>query len=350
MSFYLPPSRYPDIQQQEQFYGELEEKLGAIPGVRTVGATTSLPLNTNESTGSFLVEGRAAPAPGERTLMPYRAISPDYFRATGIALLKGRAFDERDRAESTPVLVINETMARRIWSDENPLGRRIAFAEDGPWHEVVGVAADTKHYGLDEPARGAMYAPSLQRTWRWMSWRTFILRTGQAQHSLLALLPRVRNELKLADAELPIHAVDTLDAQVAGSMAANRFSLIILGAFADAALALASIGIYGVIAFAVGLRSREMGLRMALGASRANVVSLIVSQAMKKVWLGLAGGLVGAVLLTRFLASSLYGVEPTDATTLLLATIVLATVALGAVYWPARRATRLDPMLALRHE
>ena len=241
-------------------------------------------------------------------------------------------------------------MARRIWPDEDPLGRRLAFAEDGPWHEVVGVVADTKHYGLDEPARGAMYAPSLQRTWRWMSWRTFVLRTGQARHSLLALLPRVRNELRLADEELPIYAVDTLDAQVSGSMAANRFSLIILGAFAAAALALASIGIYGVIAFAVGLRSREMGLRMALGASRANVVSLIVSQAMKKVALGLAAGLVGAVLLTRFLSSSLYGVEPTDATTLFLATIVLATVALGAVYWPARRATRVDPMLALRHE
>ena len=350
VSFYLPSSRYPEIQQQEQFYGELEEKLRAIPSVRMVGATTSLPLNTNESTRSFLVEGRAAPAPGERTPMPYRAISPDYFRATGIALLRGRAFDERDRAESTPVLVINETMARRIWPDEDPLGQRLAFAEDSPWHEVVGVVADTKHYGLDEPARGAMYAPSLQRTWRWMSWRTFVLRTGEARHSLLALLPRVRNELRLADEELPIYAVDTLDAQVSGSMAVNRFSLIILGAFAAAALALASIGIYGVIAFAVGLRSREMGLRMALGASRANVVSLIVSQAMKKVALGLAVGLVGAVLLTRFLSSSLYGVEPTDATTLLLATFVLATVALGAVYWPARRATRVDPMLALRHE
>jgi len=163
-------------------------------------------------------------------------------------------------------------------------------------------------------------------------------------------LPRVRNELRLADEELPIYAVDTLDAQVSGSMASSRFSLIILGVFATAALALASIGIYGVIAFAVGLRSREMGLRMALGASRANVVSLIVRQAMKTVALGLAVGLVGAVLLTRFLSSSLYGVEPTDATTLFLATIVLATVALGAVYWPARRATRVDPMLALRHE
>ena len=347
VSLYLPPSRYPEIQKQEQFYGELEEKLRAIPSVRAVGATTSLPLNKNESTRSFLVEGRAAPAPGERTPLPYRAVSPDYFRATGIALLKGRAFDERDRAESTPVLVINETMARRIWPDEDPLGRRIAFAEDGPWHEVVGVVADTKHYGLDEPARGAMYAPSLQRTWRWMSWRTFVLRTSQAP---LALLPRVRNELRLADEELPIYAVDTLDAQVSGSMAASRFSLIILGAFAAAALALASIGIYGVIAFAVGLRSREMGLRMALGASRANVLSLVVGQAMKNVALGLAVGLVGAVLLTRFLSSSLYGVEPTDATTLLLATIVLATVALGAVYWPARRATRVDPMLALRHE
>ena len=347
MSVTLPSSKYPEIHQQTSFFAALMDRLGALPGVTSVGAVSDLPFGGQGSTRSFIVEGRPLPRPGEKVDLDYRAASPDYFRTMGIPLMKGRVFTDRDDADSSLVLVINQTMAELIWPNEEPVGQGIAFeGPEGPWFEIVGVVGDTKHFGLDEAAKGAMYAPYPQKSWAWMSWMTFVLRTGGEP---LSLAGSVRQEIKAMDHELPIR-LRTLEQQVASSVADRRFNLLLLGLFAAIAQILAAVGIYGVMGYAVNRRAHEIGLRMALGAEVGDVLRMVVGQGMRQVLIGVTIGLAAAFALTRLMSSLLFGVSATDPVTFGGVSLILAAVAFVACYIPARRATRVDPVVALRYE
>jgi putative ABC transport system permease protein len=265
----------------------------------------------------------------------------------GIPLIKGRVFTERDGADAPLVLVINQTMAELIWPDEEPVGQRISFeGPEGPWFEIVGVVGDTKHFGLDEAAKGAMYTPYPQKAWPWMSWMTFVLRTSLDPQSLVG---SVRQELRGMDPELPV-TLRTLEQQVASSVADRRFNLLLLGSFAAVALLLTAVGIYGVVAYAVARRAHEIGIRMALGAEVRDVLGLVVGQGMHQVLLGVAIGLAAAFASTRLMSSLLFGVSAADPTTFATVSLFLIAVSLAACTIPARRAAAVDPLVALRHE
>ncbi len=348
VSLELPASKYPEIHQHNAFFQELIERFQVLPGVDSVGAVSDFAMSGPATTRSFVVEGRPRPDAEGRIALPFRIITADYFRAMGIPLLKGRVFTRSDDADAPLVLIINQSMARLFWPDEDPLGQRIQFQwPDGPLYEVIGVVGDTKYLGLDEPTSGAMYVPFQQKTWVWARYMTYVLRTEADPHLLSAV---VREEVRILDADLPILAMRTVEEQVSRSLANRRFSLLLLGLFAAVALALAAVGVYGVIAYAVTQRTREIGLRMALGARRRNIVGTLLQQGMLLVAVGSAVGLVGALALSRSIETLIFEVDSTDPWTYLGVVLVISTVALVATLIPAFRASRVDPMVALRYE
>ena len=344
----LPSFKYPETHHYAAFHKELIERYQALPGVRSVAGVNDLPLGPLGATRSFIIEGRPLPGPGEKVPLPFIFVSPGYFRTMGIPLMKGRPITDRDDADALPVLVINQSMAKRFWPDEEPVGQRLSFqGQEGPWYEIVGVVGDTRQEGLDEPMQGTMYAPYTQNTWNWMRWMTLVLRMETEPMSLAAA---VRREVREMDPELPVLQVRTLEDQVADSVADRKFSLILLGSFAAIALVLAAVGIYGVMAYAVSQRTREIGLRMALGARMGEVVALVMRQGMRLVIIGIALGVAGALVLTRLMESLLFGVTATDPLTFVGVPLVLAAVAFLANLIPALRASRVDPITALRYE
>ncbi len=347
MQINLPQTKYAKDYKQANFFQEVLERISALPGVVSAGATTNLPF-IDDSQSDFSIEGRPdAKTPKDALIASYDSVSPDYFRATGIPIVKGRDFTVQDRNGALPVAVISETMAHRFFGGEDPIGlhiRRGDSEDNKPWMTIIGIAGDVRRYGLAERLRPEIYYPYLQQPQAAMS---LVVRTAADP---LSITPAVRHEVLAVDKDQPVYDIKTMDSLLAQSIASNRLSVWLLGLFAALALLLASIGIYGVIAYSVTQRTHEIGIRMALGASQRDVLKLVVGQGMILTLVGIAIGLVGAFALTRLMASLLFTVSATDPVTFAGISALLAFVALIACYIPARRAMQVDPMVALRHE
>ncbi|HZH90555.1 MAG TPA: ABC transporter permease [Pyrinomonadaceae bacterium] len=339
--------KYPDHAQRITLLQNLLQRASTLPGVEAVGVVNPLPLNGNFDAYGFDISGRAPAAPGEEPSADRRVITPDYFRAMSIPLQKGRPFSERDVRDATPVVVINETFARRYFADADPLGQRIVFtdAPDAPAREVVGVAADVRHAGLDAPAGLEYYVPFHQAPAVRV---TLVARTTAGDPA--SITPALRGLVREIDKDLPLWNVRTMNSLLSESVARRRFNMTLLGIFALVALLLASLGIYGVMSYLVTQRTHEIGIRLALGAQPADVLKMVLKQGMLLVACGIALGLVCAFALTRSMSSLLYGVSASDPRTFGLISLLLVVVAFAANYIPARRATKVDPMVALRYE
>jgi putative ABC transport system permease protein len=328
------------------FLRDLLPRLEALPSVQGVAVSNDLPLEGQDTTSNPEAEGRKRP-PGEELLMGMHVVNPGYFRAMGIPLLRGREFDARDVANSTPVMIINETAAKQLFRDADPIGKHIGGlfgSENDPQPEVVGVVGDVRHNGLSQPASLDGYAPVAQQPW------SYFCITLRVQGDPAALVTAVRKEVLAVDPDMPVYGVRTMDQVMGETLAQRRVTLILTGAFAGMALLLAAIGIYGVMSYGVTQRWHEIGVRVALGAQRGDIIRLIITEGMFLAVIGVLLGVVGALGVTRFLAGLLFGVEPADPLTFAAVMALLALVALAACYVPARRATRVDPMVALRYE
>ncbi|PYQ02909.1 MAG: hypothetical protein DMF82_14695 [Acidobacteria bacterium] len=330
-----------------QFYDQLAQRVRALPGVRTVGLTTVAPFSDGGNGQIFMIRGRE-PAPGQPNLVAQiRIVTPGYFPAIGTPLVRGRLIDETDTAGAAPVAVVDETLARRFWPDGNAVGREIRLGDASStnrWLTIVGVVASVKHGDVAEAAARYVYVPLAQDTTESMD---LVVRTDAAPAALAAA---IRRELQALDPTLPMYDVHTLERAVARSLGPWRLTNHLLLGFASAALLLAAIGIYGVMALSVSHRVNEFGIRQALGAAPADVFALVLGEGMRLVLLGMAIGLAGAVALSRFLGTLLFQVAPLDPPTFGAVAMVLAAIALAACYLPARRATATDPLVALRYE
>jgi putative ABC transport system permease protein len=347
MEVSAPRGRARESEQVAAFFQEVLNRIRAVPGVESAAASSNLPLGGGGFYLGrvFLLEGQPEPPAAPDQPAQWNVVSPDYFKALGLGLLRGRYFTEQDRANTTPVIIINETMAQRMFPAGDALGRRIrSWRDENLLREIVGVVRDVRHFGLDDELRGIVYVPHTQDSWRSMA---LVVRTaGESAGSLGA----IRQAIWSVDKDLAIAKVKTMSRTLAESVARPRFSMLLLGVFAAVALLLASVGIYGVMAYAVEQRTREIGVRMALGARGSDVLRMIVGHGMALALVGIAAGLAGAFALTRVMATLLYGVTATDPLTFALVPLLLAAVALLACYLPARRATKVDPMVALRYE
>ena len=334
----LPKAKYRDAGQQTIFFQQLIERIKTSPGIESVGGTSNLPLSGTNMVFLASVEGRSLPA-------SFRAVSHDYFRTMRIPLLKGRWFDDHDTAESQPVVVINETMAHQISPNgEEALGKRIKHGFKHQVAEVVGVIGDVKYAGLDQQTKPEMYAPFAQRAWPFMR----IVARFKSDPSLVAAT--IREAVKAIDKDQPVDKVTTMSSVVSASIVGRTFYMQLLGIFAALAFILAAIGIYGVVSYSVAQRTREIGIRVALGARRGDVLGLVLKEALRLTAVGVGLGLVGAFAATRVLRSLLFEVKPTDPATFICLSLLLTLVALLASYIPARRATKVDPLVALRYE
>jgi putative ABC transport system permease protein len=344
----LPKTKYPEESQQVAFFQQLIERVATLPGVQSAGAGHVVPLSGNDFVMAFEIDGRPPLQPGATQSTNYYSVSADYFKAMGIPLRRGRVFTERDVKDSPRVAVINETMAKKIFPDEDPIGKRITFdnrQKDNPeWFEIVGIVGDVKEYGLDQVTTMQTYEPYIQQTFPDM---TLVVRTTGDPTNLNAA---IRSEVLKLDKEQPTTNFKTLNEFFSVSIAQQRFSVVLLGVFAVVALVLSAVGIYGVLSYAVTQRTHEIGIRVALGAGRRDVLRLVVGQGMLLAVIGVAGGLGAAFALTRLMASLLFGVTATDAVTFVSVASLLLAVALLACYIPARRATKVDPLVALRYE
>jgi predicted permease len=337
--------KYSDKQVILNTYRQLWERLEHLPGASASGGVTSLPLSEAFAWTPITVEGRA-PLPGEKFLnADERLVGGHYFEAMGIPLRRGRFFNEQDGISNPLVVIVDEFMAEQLWPGQDPIGKRIHIVElksDDPWQTVVGVVGRVKQDSLDSDPRIAFYLAHNQFPARAM---TVVLRSGVDP---AGMVPAVKNELRNFDADLPMYYVRTMGQRVDESLARRRFSMLLLGVFASVALVLAMIGIYGLMAYLVTQGTREIGIRMALGATQRDILSLIVRQGMALALWGVAIGLAGAFLLTRLIRSLLFGVEANDPVTFVGISLLLVVIALFASYIPAQRAARIDPMISLR--
>lgn len=342
----LPNAKYAEETQQAAFFQQLIERVGALPGVQAAGASHVVPMTGNDFVLAFEIDGRPPLPPGSSQSTNFYSVSSDYFKAMGIPLRRGRVFTAQDTKDSPRVAVINETMVEKIFPDEDPIGKRIRFGDKGknPEFEIVGIVGDVKQYGLDQPTTMQTYEPYTQQTFPYM---TLVVRTAGDPTNLGAV---IRSEVLKLDKEQPATNIKTLNEFFSISIAQQRFSVVLLGVFAAVALVLAAVGIYGVLSYAVTQRTHEIGIRMALGAGRRHVFRLVVGGGMLLSLIGVAGGLAAAFALTRLLESLLFGVTATDTVTFASVAGVLLAVALLACYIPARRATKVDPLVALRYE
>jgi putative ABC transport system permease protein len=359
----LPGPRYREPQQQRDFYQQLIANLKGLPGVESVGATTQTPLSPGDNWSAFAIEGRPDPPKGQQQQAATRAVSNDYFHTMQIPLRRGRFFSDSDarialplmrwydqqpypahynEPQAAPVVVINEAMAKLYWPNEDPLGRRLKIVAS-PWMTVVGVVGDVRHTGLNSKPNPEIYLSHLQEPSS--SLAVMVRTTGDP----LPLAGAAREQVKALDKNLPV-VVTTMDQIRAESVAGQRFNTLLLGIFAALALVLAMIGVFGVINYSIAQRTHEIGIRIALGAQRSDVFKLVIGQGLILALLGVCIGSAGALALTRLITGLLYGVSPTDITTFVFVASVVTTVALLACYVPARRATKVDPLVALRYE
>jgi putative ABC transport system permease protein len=350
LTFRLSPSG-PNYRQDPQyvaFYSQVAERIKTLPGVEAVGVINTLPLVKGWTT-AIMVQGRP-PLPRDKwSPVNYRSVSPDYFRAVNVPVQKGRVFDERDNDKSTLAVLVNQSLVRRDFPGEDPIGKRINFGavgNDGQpiWFEIVGVVADVRSLELNTEPTPEIYTCYQQDPFASMS---YVVRSQVEPESLI---PAVREAVRQVDRAQPVAEIRKMEQIVSAAAAQPRFNSLLLGLFASIALLLAAAGIYGVMSYAVTQRTHEIGVRMALGAQTRDVFQLVVGHCMRLTLVGLALGLVSAFALTRVMATLLYGVKPTDPWTFLSGALLLIVVALLACYLPARRATKVDPLVALRYE
>jgi putative ABC transport system permease protein len=344
----LPGATY-QPQQARDLWTRLETRLAALPGVESIGLASGLPPVYGSTFSDTRIEGYV-PTPGSpvQNVQFYQSVSKGYFNALRLRFVEGRAFDERDGQDAPEVAIINQTMARTFWGNDSPVGRRIRPGGTTNWCTVIGVVADAKNDGLEKPAGTELYLPLQQTAGRRGLWgQNVVLR---APGNPAALVSAVRRELAAIDPALPITRIRPMEEVLAAARSRPQFLTLLLTAFAGVALVLAAVGIYGVISYSVARRAKEIGLRMALGAQRGNVLGLILGGGLRLTVAGLLFGLTGALALTRFLSTLLFGVTPTDPVTFASVSLLLAVVAVVATYSPARRASRVDPMVALRNE
>jgi putative ABC transport system permease protein len=340
-SLSLPSARYRTDDSLLTAFSQIEEKLRSLPGVRAVGATSHLPLSGRDGRRGVGIEGRE-PTPDVPTRAHPRSVTPGYFTAMGITLTAGRGFTAADHAGAPKVAIVNDTMARRYWPGQSPVGRRIRLIGVQGWIEVVGVVADVKHWGLDAPVNPEMYFPEPQYVSRAL---TFVLATDGDPSSLAAA---VRERVRLVDPNLPLSGVRTMAEVASLSVASRRSGMLLIVIFGALALILAATGIHGVMSHLVALRTAEIGVRMTLGASPSTVLALVIREGAVQTVTGLAIGVTGGVLVMRTLQSMLFGVAPADPVALLMVVTGLLATALAACALPAYRAMRIDPVNALR--
>ncbi|HEV2176676.1 MAG TPA: ABC transporter permease [Terriglobia bacterium] len=345
----LPRARYSEPRQRDIFVKQILGGIRSLPGVRSASVVTRLPLNPGGSARSIEIEGRP-PQPGEDLTMDYSVVSPDYFRTLHIPL-EGRDFSAHDDARSPGVVIINQTMAKTFWPGQDAVGKRLKMDDpdndtsvsNAP-REIVGVVGDVRQRDLSRPSRPIFYAPYAQDPWPFMDIAV------HAAGDPSALSSEVQRAIQSVDKDEPVYNVRTMQEIVARSVSPRRFNMLLLGLFAALALVLAAIGLFGVMSYSVSQRTHEIGIRMALGAERGRVLKAVLAQGLKLTLAGLGAGLVISLALTRAMASLLFGVRPADPVTFAAVAVVLTGVALLASYLPARRATKVDPVVALRHE
>jgi putative ABC transport system permease protein len=344
MNVSLPTVKYSDAQKQIAFFDDLVRRISALPGVRTAAVSAALPLVPKRIT-PMLPEGQPEVPLGERPFMIVEAISPSWFRTMRVPMQSGREFTDADNATAPKVVIVNQALARRYWPNENPVGKHILVGRQTA-SEVVGVAADVKNRGLALDAQPQIYMPFPQLAWGNMN---LLLRTAADPHSMVSA---VRAQISALDSDQPVTSIQTVDELMDGSRAQPRFILLLLGIFSAAALVLAIIGIYGVLAYSVAQRRQELGIRLALGAEKADIMRLVVGYGMSLAAAGVAFGVIGALSLSWIMASMLSGVlykiSARDLTTFAVAPVAFLVIALCASYLPARRATQVDPNEALR--
>jgi putative ABC transport system permease protein len=331
-------------QRRADFYRQALERLAALPGVTAVGGVNGLPMTGGGADGQFLINNN----PALKGYGEFRVASPGYFDAMGMRLVRGRLFDQSDGPDTPQIALVSESLAREYWPNEDPLGQGIQYGNmDGDTRllRVVGVVSDVREFGLEANAHPTVYVHYLQRPKQAWSFAIVARTRGDVQ----TLIPAMRNAVRSLDRDVPTN-FRTLGQIFSSSLDNRRFSLVIFGGFAAAALLLAALGVYGVTSYAVTQRTQEIGIRIALGARVADVLRLVIGQGMKSVLLGVAIGLAGALALTRLIEHLLFGVSATDPPTLMFVTALLTSVALLACYLPARRATKVDPLIALRYE
>jgi predicted permease len=343
----LPDVRYGKPEQSIAFYQQLLEHLRAVPGVSNASAVLPLPLSNDVIRTTFEIEGRPV-AKSDEPRTYFRSIDPDYFRTMRIPLLAGREFSTRDAREGMQVVIINQAFAQEFFPNEDPIGKHIkpGVSDSGPdkMREIVGVVGDVKHRALWRDSDPESYVPYDQAA---IGGLYIVMRTDGNPISLLAA---ARDEVHSLDPELPLYGAQTLDDYVAASISSRKFVSILCGVFAAAGLLLAIVGLFGVISYTVAQRTHELGVRAALGAAKLDILRLILQQGMRMTLVGIAIGIIGAFAISRVLASELFGIKPADPVTFIGVALLLAGVALVACYLPARRATRVDPMVALRYE
>jgi putative ABC transport system permease protein len=343
----LPDVKY-DTEKQIAFYRELVERVRALPGVTAASAVLPLPLSENRIRTTFETEGRPI-APGDLPAAELRIICLDYFHAMGIPFVKGRDFTARDDNKAPGVVIVNSAFAEKFFPGEDPIGKRIKPGistddNDAVMREIVGVVGNVKHLKLNAEQDPEFYVPHTQIPFDSM---TLVVKSDGDPRGLT---DAIQNEVRAIDKDLPVFTIKTLEDYVAASVAQPRFNTLLLSVFAGLALVLTAVGLYGVMSYSVAQRTHEIGIRMALGAQSSDVLKLVVGQGMILTLIGVAIGLLAALALTRLMASLLYGVSATDPVTFATVSAALAAVALLACYIPARRATKVDPMIALRYE
>lgn len=350
MRMVLPLPKYLKPETRRAFYDELLRRVNEIPGVESAGINTRLPLSTSGLKFSFSVEGRTMPSDANLPFAVYRVVNPDYFRAMGIPLQRGRVFDTRDSSDSTPALIVNRRLAEQFWPGEDPTGKRLKIGppdSPNPWATVIGVVGDVRQAGLYGEQLSELYAPYAQERRSWLSPRDLVVRTRGDAASLAGA---VREAVWAVDKDQPVSNVRTMDQVLVAAVSRERFQMLLLSLFATLALVLACVGLYGVISYTVAQRTREIGVRMALGARPGDVLRLVIRQGMVLTFAGLLLGIVGGLAVTRVMSDLLFGVTATDAVTFISVGGLLVVVAFLACYVPARRATKVDPLIALRYE
>jgi putative ABC transport system permease protein len=371
----LQAARYPEASHMRAFADQLIERLRHEPGVEVVGVTSLLPLGGNEMSDGYFIDGYASPHPGDPIIAAFRGVTPDYFNAMGIRVLQGRAFTDADRDRAPRVAIVNDSFARTYLRDRDPnrgnresresrenredgenrenrgaaIGRRFNGGRDTPWITIVGVVADVKHRSLEEQARPEVFFPHAQMSAgllsRWLRSYSFVIRTAVEPETIENA---IRADVRQLDPQLPVQDLKTMDAMVADSIAAPRFRTLLVGAFGAIAIVLAAVGIFGVISYLVSQRTREIGIRIALGAQPHDVRRVVMGRALTLTLVGVLAGLAGAWALRTWLARLLFEISPTDPLTVASAAALVLGMAWLASYLPARRATHIDPMVACR--
>lgn len=348
MEVNLPLQRYRETPEQVSFYDQLLDRVAGLPGVRAVAGTSQPPGSADEMTFSFAIEGRVPSNPnGREDDEPLQAVTPGYFEVLGRRIVRGRAFDRNDGAGATPVVIINESLARKHWPQGDALGQRIAFrVGETPWREIVGVVEDARLQSPDRAPRPTLYIPLAQKTWSWLSWTALVARTAPGT-APVALADGLRRTLLEMDPLLPPQAITTVDAAFQENTAPRTFAMTLVGGFGTLALILSVVGLYGLITYSVARQRREIGVRIALGAHAQDVVGDVLKHTLGLTAIGAAVGVAGALVAGRFIQGLLFGVSPVDATTYLLTLGLVLVVAFLTALIPATRAARTDPVEVL---